>query len=401
VRGHTTYLDTVVPGPELRVAATAVKSWSIRYRADGRRERITIGTWPDVDIGEARDRARQIRGQVASGSNPAEEERSLRAEITLGELYSLYLQSYAKQHLRPRTVSDIEYYWRYLRPWAHRALSSISRADVQALHAQVGSEVGPYEANRTHSWLRAMINVAIRQWGWSGSNPATGIRRFREQKRTRFLKPEELARFFTALSESESEVTRDFVWLALLTGARKSNLLSMRFDQLNLSTPGAETWTIPAEAQKSGEEQVVPLHPLAVAILRRRRQTTDGEWVLPGRRPGTHLREPKTAWCSILKRAGLGRWEGTGKARRFVADLRIHDLRRSLGSWRVGTGANLPVVGATLGHHDPAATAVYACVDLDPVRSAIGKAIDAMLEVGGVAGNVVELEPPHTAVADE
>jgi len=399
--GRSTYLDLDVKGLILRVTPNGTKTWSLRTRVNGRDERIKIGVWPDLSVSEARARAHELRTRIASGRNPADEKRSLRAEITLGELYERYLERYARPHLRPSTVTSIEYYWRYLKPWAHRSLSSITRDEVQELHGKIGRDVGPYEANRTHSWLRAMINVAIKEWSWNGANPATGIRRFKEQKRSRFLRPEELARFFAALSESESEVTRDFVWLALLTGARKSNLLSMRFDQVNLSVPGAETWTIPAEAQKSGEEQVIPLHPLAVSILRRRRETTDSEWVLPGRQPGTHLREPRSAWRSILRRAGLGRWEGTGAKRRFIADLRIHDLRRSLGSWQVGTGANLPVVGATLGHHDPAATAVYARVDLDPVRSAIGKAIDAMLEVGGIAGNVVELEPPHTAAADE
>jgi integrase len=82
--------------------------------------------------------------------------------------------------------------------------------------------------------------------------------------------------------------------------------------------------------------------------------------------------EPKTAWARILQRAG-------------IEDLRIHDLRRSLGSWQVKTGASLAVVGKSLGHKTPQATVIYA--RLDPVRTSMERATSAMLTAAGMKGS--------------
>jgi integrase len=67
-------------------------------------------------------------------------------------------------------------------------------------------------------------------------------------------------------------------------------------------------------------------------------------------------------------------------------DLRIHDLRRTLGSWQAATGASLPILGKSLGHKSLAATQIYARLNLDPVRESVNKATDAMLLAAGVAG---------------
>jgi integrase len=64
--------------------------------------------------------------------------------------------------------------------------------------------------------------------------------------------------------------------------------------------------------------------------------------------------------------------------------LRIHDLRRSLGSWQAITGASLPIIGKSLGHKSPDATMIYARLSLDPVRQSVNTATAAMMEAGGM-----------------
>ena len=78
-----------------------------------------------------------------------------------------------------------------------------------------------------------------------------------------------------------------------------------------------------------------------------------------------HLVEPKRAWATLLKRAN-------------IEDLRLHDLRRTLGSWQAATGANSYIIGKSLNHKSQSATAIYARLDTDPVRASINKATDAM-----------------------
>ena len=76
--------------------------------------------------------------------------------------------------------------------------------------------------------------------------------------------------------------------------------------------------------------------------------------------------EPKTAWKRIIARAG-------------IKDLRIHDLRRTLGSWQAAAGSSLPIIGKSLGHKSLGATQIYARLNLDPVRASVNKATEAML----------------------
>jgi integrase len=100
-------------------------------------------------------------------------------------------------------------------------------------------------------------------------------------------------------------------------------------------------------------------------ILTARKLASDGPWVFPGGGASGHLADPKKAWTRILTEAG-------------IADLRIHDLRRTLGSWQAATGANSYIIGKSLGHRSQQSTAIYARLNLDPVRESVNKATDAM-----------------------
>ena len=125
-------------------------------------------------------------------------------------------------------------------------------------------------------------------------------------------------------------------------------------------------WTIPAEKFKTGDEMEVPLVPEAIEILTRRQNDNGSEWVFPGPGKTGHLVDPTKIWERILERAE-------------ITNLRIHDLRRTLGSWQARAGASLYVIGRTLGHKNPQTTAIYARLDLDPVRLAVKAATDAMM----------------------
>jgi integrase len=212
--------------------------------------------------------------------------------------------------------------------------------------------------------LRSMLNKSD-EIGYRGENAAKGVKMFREVSRDRFLQPDELTEFFTAL-EAEQPLFRDFFLIALLTGARRSNVQSMAWADIDLERG---LWRIPET--KGGMAVVVPLVQPAVEILKSRLETRNGNaYVFPGRKHGTCLQEPKTAWRRIVKRAGL-------------TDLRPHDLRRSLGSWMAGQNVSLTIIGKVLGHKSSAATLIYSQIAVDPQRAAMTHATQAMLTAGG------------------
>ena len=170
------------------------------------------------------------------------------------------------------------------------------------------------------------------------------------------------------MAEEPNDTIRDYFLLALLTGARRANVLAMRWAEVNLAEG---LWRIPRT--KNGDPQNVTLSPEAVTILQIRKKTAeeDAEFVFPGTGASGHLVEPKKGWARVLERAD-------------ITDLRIHDLRRTLGSWQAKTGASLTIIGKSLNHKNMATTAIYARLDLDPVRQSVNTATTAMLEAAGL-----------------
>src|SRR5207253_8559561 len=106
----------------------------------------------------------------------------------------------------------------------------------------------------------------------------------------------ELPAFFESLSQELNETIRDYIIVSLLTGARRSNIQEMRWDEINWQRA---TWTIPAEKAKSDEDINVVLSPVVLQVLTNRKASSMNEWVFPGKGKTGHLIEPKTAWLRI------------------------------------------------------------------------------------------------------
>ena len=194
-------------------------------------------------------------------------------------------------------------------------------------------------------------------------NPCTNVSKHKEKSRERYVKTEEIPKFFRAIEKStESNQMKDFIKLCLYTGARKKNVQSMRWEEINLED---KTWHIPDEKTKNGRSQTIPLIEPAVAILENIKVKKSGEFVFPARSKSGHLESPNKAVKRIFTEAGL-------------SDLRIHDLRRTLGSWMAINGASSYVIGKTLNHKNSQSTDVYARLNNDPVREFMDKAVSSI-----------------------
>lgn len=337
-----------------------------------------------MTVEQARKAAERELGDSAKGINPAENKREEKKKQTLGEAY----EQYRLLHVEPRGIKsaeDMRAMWerclgalpdaptkkhgrkRVKHPagvdWSRRKLESITYADARALHAAIG-RTHRTRANRLVEFGSSIYNRAI-EWGYPGQNPFEGIEPFKETRRDRFIQADELPRFFTALALDTSEDFKHFVLLSLLTGARRTNVLAMRWEDVDLK---AATWRI--AQTKNDEPRVVALVPKAVEVLHTRKPQ-DAGYVFPAPSKTGYMTPPKKRWRALLKRAQL-------------SDLRVHDLRRSLGSWQAINGASLATIGKSLGHKSADATMIYARLSLDPVRASLNAATTAMLEAAGV-----------------
>jgi len=216
-------------------------------------------------------------------------------------------------------------------------------------------------ANRHLALMRSIYNVMLPDL----PNPCRATKMYKEYSRDRFLQPEELEQFFQAV-EKERQVGNpdiaDYILLSLFTGARRSNVLAMQWKDVDLAR---NQWRISGEESKNKSVMLIPLIGEVMEILERRRQMASSVFVFPSHGKTGHLAEPRKGWERVLKSAGL-------------VNVRLHDLRRTMGSYQTIGGASTAIVGKTLGHKHPASTAVYARMTLDPVRDAMEKAVALM-----------------------
>ncbi len=356
--------DAKESGLVVQVTPAGRKTFQLYKKHQGRPVRVTIGTFPDLTVEQARKRAREIKVELSNGENPNDKLKQQRQEMTFADLFNEYMERHAKVKKRS-WQEDQNQFDRYLAPLANKRLSTITRQDIGTLHSRIG-KTAKTAANRCLALVSSVFGRAIEFGLWESLNPCLGIKKFSEQSRDRFLSADELGRFFQALEQEPSSTARDFFLVALLTGARRANVLSMRWSDLDLK---AETWRIPET--KNGTPQTVPLVGPVLEILQARRKATSSFFVFPGKQSASgHLEEPKRAWKRICQAAGID-------------GARIHDLRRTMGSWQAMTGASLPIIGRSLNHKSASTTTIYARLDLDPVRGAMETAAAAMLEAGG------------------
>ena len=368
------YLDSKITGLQIRVTKSGSKTFSVFRRIKGGRpERITLGRFPTMTVEQARKLAARINAEIEEGANPAEVKRAHKGEPTFAELFKEYGERHGNKKRSWNTDQSI--YCNHLEtPLASRKLSTITREAISRLLSDLertGKSGGT--VNNVRALISSIFSRSI-EWGYVSVNPVVGIKTRPKVKRDRFLQSDELPRFFQALAEEANATLRDFILMALLTGARRTNILEMRWSEINLKE---SVWRIPRT--KNSTPQNVTLSPEAVTILKERKELADKKtiFVFPGTGGSGHIEDPKKAVVRVMKRAGIP------YGRKTENGVTLHDLRRTLGSWQAKTGASLAIIGKSLNHLSSQTTLIYARLDLDPVRAAVDTATTAMLEAAG------------------
>lgn len=347
--------DSTVPGFGVRVTLAGTKSFVLRYSFEGHRRVLhTLGQYGVFTLEEARRFAISALQRLALGENPFAEKA---AHINFKEFSEIYIQRHASR--KKSGKNDKELIDNYLsHALGTTDLRNINRGQISTIHSKLG-EKHPYNANRLLSLVSVMWNKAI-EWGYlpdelDTKNPAKRIQRFPEVKRSRFVTPDEMPTLLQCINDHPSIYIRSALKLYLLTGFRKSELLSLEWNLVNLKDGHIELLDT-----KAGRGHYLPLCKEAVEIFRKIPRRVGNKYVFPGKFPKTHLKDLKSHWQEIRQKAGY-------------PDLRIHDLRRTVGSWMAIDGASLPLIGKVLNHSNVNTTQIYARFHTTPVREAMEK----------------------------
>lgn len=335
------YWDEILRGFGLRVFPGGHRAYVCAYRIHGRRRLATLGRADVLTLDEGRKKARRYLGSVADDCDP--QSNAAAPLLSVSHLVELYLENHAKKKKRTWQTDECCLNRLLVKPLGARPAATVAVADIERIHARYGAQA-PYAANRFITVVRKMFNWA-RVAGYVArdfQNPAVGIVRFPERRRRRFVTTVEMPRLLEALEREDNEFARHAIWLLLLIGLRKSELLRTKWSDVDW-----EFRTLFVGLTKNGEPVLAPLSDAAIERLRLVPRLSNNEHIICGHIAGAPLKYLSSAWRRVRVAAGL-------------VDLRLHDLRRTVGSWLVQHGESLHLVGAVLNHKDTKTTSGYA-----------------------------------------
>ena len=355
--------DSTLRGFGLRIYPSGQKSFVLEYRILGRKRQLTIGAYGPLTVDMARELATKALASVIEGKDPLKEKQEGIGGKTIKALCEDYIERHAKPHKKSWATDQRRIERTIIPAWGTRKVSAVTSVDVSKLHHEMTMQGIPYEANRTIDLISTIYNLATR-WGYyEGNNPAKGIQNNREKKRDRWITPQELPRVAKAINEEENIFARAAIWLYLFTGVRKSELLQAKWEDIDLQSK-----ELRLRDTKAGRTHYVPLSSPALKILEDLPRLSDNPYIIPGAKQGSPWVELKKVWARIKDRAK-------------IEDLRLHDLRRTVGSWLAQSGSSLHLIGRVLNHSNAATTAVYAHFAQDHVREALENHAQRLLDV--------------------
>lgn len=366
--------DNDPSGFGLRVTKRGSKSFVLRYVVSGRERLYTIGKTADLKPTQAREIAHRLRGRIANGEDPLRERMEDRTASSVADLAELYLERHAVPLKRPASVRDDKaMISRFIKPEiGARKASELRRHELTKLHQKLSKT--PYQANRVLSLLSKMFSLAV-QWDIRADNPVVGIQRYQEEPRQKWMSVDEMRRLSNALGKLPDQQAANAIRLLVLTGARKSEILKMRWGEIDFERG---VWCKPSAHTKQKREEHVPLSAPALSLLSLMQSEVeqDAVWVFaaPGR--AGHLTDVRTAWERACSLAELVKLTGHKVGRDgkpidvYKPTIRLHDLRHTYASHLVSSGLSLEIVGRLLGHTQASTTKRYAHFADSPLREA-------------------------------
>jgi integrase len=348
------YCDSV-RGLVLECRASGGKTYYLSHNEGRTRKTIKIAAYGDISFDKAKKEAMRLRAELVLGGDPAARKKEARAVVTYAELADQHV-AHARTHMK--SIKTLEGYMKRIRKrWGRLRLTDIRQQDVAKWLAELRAQgLAPATVEKTRIIMNRSFQLGA-QWEVPGAdrNPIKAVPRIKfSNARELYINAEEAARLVAAAEGSRNKQLAAIVRLLLLLGMRVSELLSMRWE--NVDT-GKQTIFIPTS--KTGRSRRLPLPRAAIDIIERLPRPAGAIYLFPSSRdPKKHLTTIKHGWQAARDAAGL-------------PNLRIHDLRHSAASAWINNGVGLATVGKLLGHANLASSARYSHLADDTLMAAV------------------------------
>lgn len=379
-KDRVTVSDLGCPGLSLELRISGEGSWRYRYTVCKVQNCLTLGLFSELSLGQAREKYFEYRQLIESGEDPRRTmgSSSLKQcptfETFVVSLYIPHIKSYKRCVSADETLLN-----NHLLPaFGQMKLNQVSHFSIsQFVTEKLAAGYKPSYCNRFLVLLGFCFNLALK-WDVPGviKNPVKNIPLLKAtNKIERFLKEDEFIKLSVAIHASPNPLLQYFVPLALLTGARKRELLDARWEDVDFQRG---VWVIPFT--KSGRPRHVPLVPEAIDLLQRLRRSLPSmmsqkplleiPWILPNPKTGKPFQSIFHSWDTARRQAGC-------------PDLRIHDLRHSFASSLVNHGVPIYDVKELLGHRDIKTTERYAHLSPERLRGSASAVVKSYQGIGG------------------
>ncbi|MFP4146128.1 MAG: tyrosine-type recombinase/integrase [Halorhodospira sp.] len=337
--------DTHTPGLMVELRKSGKATFYLRYQdPNGRRRHLRLGDVDAMNLTDARRAVKRLNGRIANGEDPRQEQISRRQTPTLEAFVRERYLPYAQSYKRSWQTDECLLRNHILPVIGHKSMGSVTKGEALELIQKHRQNHRPSSTNRVLILLRYLYNLALK-WEIPGvsQNPTASIPLYIENnKRERYLTPEETQRLLREIRRSQNPLLQEIIPMLILTGARRSEVLKARWEDLDLDR---HMWRIPRP--KGGERRFVPISETLAARLKVLPSCGTSPWLFPNPRTGKPFDSIYTAWNAARRRAGL-------------AEVRLHDLRHSFASLLINNGHSLYEVQKLLGHTQITTTQRYA-----------------------------------------
>jgi integrase len=359
----------------LRVTEGLSRSYIVRYRLRGSRaQKIrTLGATSVLKFGEALERAREVLREAERSVDWFDQVKRERAQ-NMGEVWRYYDEEHLTSEVSAGSRANARALWRLHSERQFNAcpLADLSPEKARDWHRKLTRE-HPYNANRAMQNLRAAWNYGAKYGRVPRGieNPFASITLNAEHPRQTILEPHRFPAFAKAVNALPDPYARSYVWMLFYTGCRRTELLKLEWSDVEIQPKKGKaprSGTITLRHVKGGESRTVALSAPAIELLEVLPRVEDNPHVFAGAVDGTHL-DPKEHWQGVRKAAGM-------------EELRLHDLRRTFGSWLGASGVSTKLIGTMLGHKTEITSRVY-------------------VQLGEAAGIKRELAAAHAALAEQ
>lgn len=290
-----------VAGLHLRITPTGARTWILRTKVGNKRRDFGLGPFPDVSLGQARERARELKDQIWQGRDPIAERQVAEAELKAQQARTLTFADAARKCHEAKvpefTNAHAAKVW--LTRLENHAFPVIGHIPVHEIDLALVRKVldpiwldKPETATRVRQYMESVLTWATVSGYREGENPARWQGNLKEvmpnPRKTHKVQhqpalPWDQAPAFLAEVRKQEGIGARGLEFILYTAARSGEVRGARWEEIDLDQ---KLWTIPGDRMKGGKPHQVPLNDAAVALLRELPQLPDSPWVFTTPRGG-------------------------------------------------------------------------------------------------------------------